>query len=157
MARAELRATGGFTLVEMLVALSILTVGITTLLLSLGDSMALRRSTDARIVAAEAVEGFVQRIATTAIRRRDGALNDLDLELVLPERTEVPESPGMFLSASMATDDQRPGVWLLRVRASWMERGDLVSEEFLRVLPRQLPLRDRVRRFRDERAQETAR
>jgi hypothetical protein len=33
---------------------------------------------------------------------------------------------------------------------SWLEGGDTVSEEFLRVIPRQLPLGSRIRAFRKE-------
>jgi len=44
----------------------------------------------------------------------------------------------------------RADVWLLIVQASWLEAGEPMVEEFLRVIPRQLPLGARVRRFRDE-------
>ena len=144
------QASAGFTLIEMLVALSILTVSITTLLLALGDSMSLRRSTDARLLAAQAVEDFTVQVAHSGLQRRPDAQTDLELELRLPDPVQLPGYAGVRLKASMVEDDSRPDVWLLSVLASWSEDGETVSEEFLRVLPRQLPLGVRVQRFRNE-------
>jgi prepilin-type N-terminal cleavage/methylation domain-containing protein len=150
MAERTGTAAAGFTLIEMLVALSILTVSITTLLLALGDSMSLRRSSDARLMAAQAVEDFTVQVAQTGFQRRAGATTDLDLELRMPDAVELPGYAGVRLSASMVEDEARPDVWLLRVVATWAEEGETMSEEFLRVLPRQLPLGTRVLRFRSE-------
>lgn len=140
----------GFTLVEMLVALSILTVGITTLLAALGDSMALRASADARLIAAQAVEELVHRVATGGVRRRADAVTDLDLELNLPAEIEVSGYAGMRLLPTLTESKDRFDVWLLTIRAVWQERGQPIEELFLRVLPRQLPLGARVQRFRSE-------
>ena len=54
---------------------------------------------------------------------------------------------GEWLTPASAYDQN------LRLRflpPSWLEGGDTVSEEFLRVIPRQLPLGSRIRAFRKE-------
>ncbi|MEQ1632043.1 MAG: prepilin-type N-terminal cleavage/methylation domain-containing protein [Planctomycetota bacterium] len=140
----------GFTLVEMLVALSILTVGVTTLLLALGDSMSMRRGSDARLKAQESVEDYVHQIAATGLRLRADATSPFDLELQRSDSTTVDGAPGMTMSATMETDDARPDVVLLRVRVAWLEEGETIAEEFLRVVPRQLPLSARIQSFRNE-------
>jgi prepilin-type N-terminal cleavage/methylation domain-containing protein len=141
----------GFTLAEMLAALAILLIGVTTLLASLGGSIALRRSTDARTVAAEAVEGVFVTVQQAGVKLRPDAATDLDLELDLPASFEVSGFPGLRCSVTAATDAARPEVWLVRARMQWLEAGEAVIEDFVRVLPRQLPLAARVQRFRADR------
>jgi prepilin-type N-terminal cleavage/methylation domain-containing protein len=150
MAERSQPTSAGFTLIEMLVALSILTVGVTTLLLALGDSMSLRRGSDARLVAQEAVEDFVHRIALTGLRLRADAQSPFDLELDLPATTPIEGAKGMTMSATMELDAARPDVVLLRIQVAWLERGETLTEEFLRVVPRQLPLSQRIQTFRNE-------
>ncbi len=150
--RAQLRAptAAGFTLIEMMVALSILVVGVTTLLAALGDSMSLRNSADARLLAAEAVEDYVHELVVAGTRRRADGATDLDLELVPPPAHVVAGYSGMRLSATVDLAADRYDVWLVHVKASWLEQGQPIEAEFLRVLPRQLPLGVRVQRFRSE-------
>lgn len=136
----------GFTLAEMLAALAILMVGVTTLLAALSDSVSQRRSTEMRLLAAQAVEDVVLR-AREGIRRSDGAATDLDVELAAAAE---PVAPGLRLQVETIEEPSRPDVWLLRITARWMEEGDFVAEEFLRLVPRQLPLGVRVARFREE-------
>lgn len=143
-------AQHGFTLAEMLVALSILTIGVTTLLAALGESMATRRTTDARLLAEHVVEDFVHRTVSTGLRLRADAASPFDLELVVPEPQRVEGIPGATVTGVVEQDETRPDVLLLRVRVSWLERGETATEEFLRVVPRQLPLSARVQTFRKE-------
>jgi type II secretory pathway pseudopilin PulG len=142
-------AEAGFTLAEILAALTILLIGIVSLLATLGSSVALRRSTDARLQAAQLCEQAVHTLRATAIRRKADAQSDLDLELAPLENQEAPGFPGMTWSASVVTDPDRAWLWLATIRVQWLEEGQLVQEEFLRVLPAELPLRERVQRFRD--------
>lgn len=142
----------GFTLAEMLAALGILLVGVTALLGALSASVAQRRTTEARLSAAALCEYALHRIQEEAVRPRADAQTELDLELVPLEDRSAPGFPGMKWSAVVVQDDQRPDVWLVRLQVNWLEEGESVGEEFLRVLPRQRPLAARVRRFRDEMA-----
>ncbi|MEO6594463.1 MAG: type II secretion system protein [Planctomycetota bacterium] len=145
--RLSLTRSAGFTLVEMLAALGILLFGITALIGALTASIAQRRTTDARLETTALCEYAMCRLQQEAIRPRDGSTSDLDLELTPLQDQTAPGFPGMRWSAKMIVDDNRPDIWLVRLEIRWMEEGDDVTEEFLRVLPRQLPLRVRVQRF----------
>jgi prepilin-type N-terminal cleavage/methylation domain-containing protein len=147
----------GFTLAEMLAALGILLLGVTALLGALTATVAQRRTTDARLEAVALCEQALHRVQQEAVRRRTDADSDLDLELAPLADQTAPGFPGMTWSATAVVDDERPDVWLVRLQVRWLEEGDAVVEEFLRVLPRQLPLGQRVRRFRDESNETTAR
>jgi prepilin-type N-terminal cleavage/methylation domain-containing protein len=139
---------GGFTLIEMLAALAILVIGVTTLLSSLGDSVALRRSTDARLQVAQAIDELVVNVQQTGLARRAGGDSDLDLELALPAAVTLPGGIDCKLHVEASPD--RVDLLLLHVEASWLDRGELVREEFLRVLRKELPLAVRIQRFRSE-------
>ena len=142
----------GFTLAEMLAALGILLVGITALIGALSASVAQRRTSDARLEAEALCEQAILRIQQEGVRRKAGAETDLDLEIVAMQDQTAPGFPGMTWSATAVQDEARPDVWLVRLKVRWLEEGEDVFEEFLRVLPRQLPLGQRVRRFREEHA-----
>lgn len=144
------RHENGFTLAEMLAALGILLFGVTALLGALSSSIAQRRTIDARLESTALCEHALHRVQHEAVRRRADAATDLDLEVVSLENQDAPGFPGMTWSATAVVDETRPDLWLVRLRIRWLEEGDDVGQEFLRVLPRQLPLGQRVRRFRDE-------
>lgn len=148
--RLQVRRDAGFTLAEMLVALSILAIGVTTLLAALSDSIALRRTTDARLVAQQAVDDFLHQLAQGGLKRRDGSDVPFDIELTAPAPQPLDGAPGMSVSCKLEIDEKRPDVALARVRVTWLEGGETVAEEFLRVMPRQLPLGARIRAFRNE-------
>lgn len=139
----------GFTLAEMLAALAILLIGVTTLLASLSNSVGLRRSSEARLAVAQAVEEVVLQ-AQQGLRRSAAAATDLDLELALPPVIDVPGFPGARFGVRLVEHPERLDVVLLECTASWFEGGEAIQEQFLRVLPRQLPLGRRVQRFNDE-------
>jgi type II secretory pathway pseudopilin PulG len=141
---------GGFTLVEMLAALGILLLGITALIGALSSSVAQRRTTEARLEAHALCEHALLRVQEECVRRRVGAESDLDLEIATLPDQQAPGFPGMTWSATAVLDEARPDVWLVRLKIRWLDEGEDVFEEFLRVLPRQMPLGQRVRRFREE-------
>lgn len=143
-------AEGGFTLVEMMAALGILLFGVTALLGALSSSIAQRRTIDARLESSALCEHALHRLQHEAVRRRAGGTNDLELEIATLTDQQAPGFPGMTWSATTVVDEDRPDVWLVRLRIRWLEEGDDVTQEFLRVLPRQLPLGQRVLRFREE-------
>lgn len=140
----------GFTLAEMLAALGILLFGVTALLGALSSSIAQRRTTDARHELAALCDLAMHRVQHEAIRSTTGESSPFDLEFVPLVDQPVPGFPGMTWSATAIEDEARPELWLVRIEATWLDEGEPVVAEFLRVLPRQLPLRDRVRSFRDE-------
>lgn len=147
------RAQRGFTLAEMLVALMILLLGVTSLLGALSSSVAQRRTTDARHELTALCEAAILRVQNEAVRAPDGNPSPLQLEFVPLVDQQTPGFPGMTWSASATVDETRPTLWLVRLTVKWMETGENTSAEFLRVIPRQLPLRDRVIAFRGDAAE----
>lgn len=139
----------GFTLAEMLAALAILLFGVTALLGALSASVGQRRTTDARHELAALCELAMQRVQYESIRSRTGDSSPFDLEFVPLVDQPVPGFPGMTWSAQAIEDESRPELWMVRIEASWLDDGEPVTAEFLRVVPRQLPLRDRVSSFRE--------
>ena len=89
-------------------------------------------------------------VHSRSIARPATAASDLELQLQPLTDQESPGFPGMKWSAVAEEDPDRQDVWLVRLDVRWLEEGEFVQERFLRVLPRQLPLGARVRRFRDE-------
>lgn len=150
MAESTRPAQNGFTLAEMLAALGILLFGVTALIGALSSSISQRRSTDARIQAAAMCERALLQLQQEGVRRRADGETDIDLELAPLADQTVPGFPGMTWSASTVLDPDRPDVWLVRLKVTWLEEGEEMTEEFLRVLRRQLPLGQRVLRFREE-------
>jgi len=147
--RADLSAQRGFTLAEMLAALAILLFGVTALLGALSSSISQRRSTDARHELTALCDLAMHRVRYEAIRSTTGSSAPFDLEFVPLEDQEVPGFPGMSWSASATEDENRPLLWLVKVEVRWLEDGEDVVAEFFRVVPRQLPMRDRVLSYRE--------
>jgi len=148
-ARRRAPAAAGFTLVEMLAALAILLFGVTALLGALSTSIAQRRSSDARHEFSALCDLAVQRVQHEAIRSATGSGLPFDLDFVPLVDQPVPGFPGMTWSATATADPGRPDLWLVHVEARWLDAGEEVVADFFRVVPRQLPLRDRVLSFRE--------
>ena len=149
LARAN-RDHAGFTLVEMMAALGILLFGVTAVLGALSSSIGQRRTTDARHALVTMCDLAMQRIQNEAIRSTTGDSGPFDLEFVPLTDQEVPGFPGMTWSATATADPDRPQLGLVKLEATWLEDGEPVIAEFLRVVRRQLPLRDRVLSFRND-------
>lgn len=147
----------GFTLVEMLAALGILLFGVTALVGALSSSIAGRRTSEAKLQMSAIADQVVLRLQQEAI------VDDPETGLprfVPMQDQPVPGFPGMTWAATALVDQSRPDLWLVRIDIAWPGSevlevpedgaigggGDLLR--FLRVLPRQLPLRDRVVAFR---------
>lgn len=153
------RATGeaGFTLAEMLAALGILLVGVTALLATLTSSIGQRRTADARLELTALAERLVFECMQTSVRAPETDASPLDLEFTPIVDRPAPGFPGMTWSARAIADESRPELWLLRIECRWLENGEPRTAEFLRVVPRQQPLRDRVLTFRGQDAETATR
>ncbi|HEB54246.1 MAG TPA: type II secretion system protein [bacterium] len=150
-------AEAGFTLAEMLAALGILLFGVTALLGALSASVGQRRTTDARHALTALCEHAMHRVRHEAVTSTTGDSSPFDLEFTPLTDQTVPGFPGMSWTATATVDEDRPDLWLVTIRASWLDQGEEVVAEFLRVLPRQLPLRDRVLSFKNRGAGGSAR
>lgn len=149
MASQRIRHEGGFTLAEMLAALAILLFGVTALLGALSSSISQRRTTDARHELTALCDLAMHRVRYESIRSTNGNHSPFDLEFVPLVDQEVPGFPGMTWSATATEDENRPLLWLVKIEAKWLDEGEEVVAEFLRVVPRQLPMRDRVMSFKE--------
>lgn len=179
---AELRCheprTAGFTLVEMLAALMILLLGVTALVGALSASVGNRRTSDARHEMSALCDLAVHRVQQEAVRADAGSGVP---QFVALRDQEAPGFPGMLWSATATADEARPELWLVQIDVRWpgsdvfagggdgtggeadgaggdraaVAGGDLTR--FLRVIPRQLPLRDRVVAFRGEGSETSSR
>jgi type II secretory pathway pseudopilin PulG len=147
---AAAQGMAGFTLAEMLAALGILLFGVVSLLGAMTASIGQRRSTDAKLELAALCEHALQRVQQECVRAPGDAADPLDLEFVPLVDQPAPGFAGMTWSATATADESKPLVWLVRIEVRWYEAGDVVTAEFLRVVPRQLPLRDRVSSFRGD-------
>lgn len=141
--------SAGFTLVEMMAALAILLFGVTAVLGALSSSINQRRTTDARHALVTMCDLAMHRIQNEAIRSTNGDSSPFDLDFVPLIDQEVPGFPGMTWSATATADENRPQLWLVKLEATWLDDGEPVVAEFHRIVPRQLPLRDRVQSFRE--------
>ncbi|MEC8253032.1 MAG: type II secretion system protein [Planctomycetota bacterium] len=150
MAERPLQSSeGGFTLAEMLAALGILLFGVTALLGALSSSISQRRTTDARHELTALCDLAMHRVRYESIRSTTGDSSPFDLEFVPLEDQEVAGFPGMTWSASAVEDENRPLLWLVRIDVKWLEEGDEIVEQFIRIVPKQLPMRDRVLSYRE--------
>jgi prepilin-type N-terminal cleavage/methylation domain-containing protein len=150
MADRTTTAEAGFTLAEMLAALAILLFGVTALLGGMSASVAQRRTTDARHELVALCDHALHRVQNEAIRSTNGGGSPTDLELVPMVDQPAPGFEGMRWTAKVVADENRPELWLVRIEVRWLDAGDEVQAEFLRIVPRQLPLRDRVAAARGE-------
>jgi prepilin-type N-terminal cleavage/methylation domain-containing protein len=142
----------GFTLVEMIAALAILLFGVIGLFGAMTSSIGQRRSTDARHELCALCDLAVNRAVHECVKAPNGGVTPPELVFEPLVDEESPGFPGMRWSAHVVTDESRPELWMVKIDVRWYEAGDEVSAEFLRVVPRQLPLRDRVSAFRGDTA-----
>lgn len=148
---ADLRpaAQRGFTLIEMMVAMAILLVGVTSLLSALGGGVDLRRAGEAQIQAGLcADEAFLQ--VQQGIQLRQDATSPLDLQLPVLQDQPLGDFPGMSYTVRYHEDAGRPDVVLVEIAVRWQEQAEDVQQQFFRVLRKQSPAALRVKRFRQD-------
>lgn len=138
----------GFTLIEMMVALAILLVGVTSLLAALAGAVDLRRSSEAQAEAGRVADQALLAVQQQ-IRRQPG---DDALALQLPQLLDqpVPALPGMSYSVRYTREPDRFDVVLVEIDVRWREQGEDMRQRFHRLLPLQEPLGVRAARFLDD-------
>jgi hypothetical protein len=146
--RAAHRSDAGFTLAEMLAALGILLFGVVALIGAMTSSIAQRRTTDARHELCALCDHAVHRVLHECVRSPSGSSVPTDLEFVPLQDQSSPGFPGMRWSARVESDPDLPLLWLVHIDVRWNDAGEEVQAGFLRVVPRQLSLRERVLTFR---------
>jgi prepilin-type N-terminal cleavage/methylation domain-containing protein len=130
----------GFTLTEMLVALSILMFGLTALAGSMTVGVSQRRGTDMQFQSVNMVDFIVRDLRESYLLAHTpdgGPLPNID-------RADLPGFPGMKYQVKFVVDPEHSLVVLARIFISWEEQGVRVAEEFQRILIREKPFSHRI-------------
>ena len=138
---------GGFTLLEVLVALGMLTVGLTTLLGALALGAGTRRGAEMRVRASLLADAVLQRVENELLADHPLPAEWKDgRELAIPatDETAADGFPGMVYRVSFTASDERPELVLVEVRVAWRDAGENEGETFVRILPRSVPMARRV-------------
>src|SRR5262245_27884462 len=116
----------GFTLAEMMAALTILLFGVTALLSAMASSIGQRRTTDARHELTALCEYAMHRVTHECVRSSSDRATPLDIEFVPLVDQTAPGFPGMKWSAKAVADEDRPTLWLVTIEVRWLDAGDEV-------------------------------
>jgi prepilin-type N-terminal cleavage/methylation domain-containing protein len=143
----------GFTLVEVMMAMLILTFGVTSLLGLMTLGVSTRRSAEQLNRAVYLVDEALQRVQEEVFAARpeagaDAPAADAGPAPLAPVRVDrVPGVPGMSYSIEFVADASDPDVVLARIDVRWREQGEVMAEIFHRLLRRQEPFARRVSRI----------
>ena len=145
---------GGFTIIEVVLAMGLLLLGMTAVLGLLSFGAALARTAQLRTQAAAAAEAVVADLEETLFpleldprtgARRVGQPHAL-------EEVAVPGHPGVVYSARAtpvrASDDgpEGPSRYRVQVEMSWTSSGRRKARSFTVLLLREVPFGERLRR-----------
>jgi prepilin-type N-terminal cleavage/methylation domain-containing protein len=147
--RARDRATGagGFTLVEVMMAMLILTFGVTSLLGLMTLGVSTRRSAEQLNRAVFLVDEALQRVQEEVFATPPAEGDAPPPELAPVQVDQIPGAPGMSYSIRFTAAEGDPDVVLARVDVRWREQGEVMAETFHRILRRHEPFARRVSRI----------
>jgi hypothetical protein len=160
------RASAGFTIIEVVLAMGLLLLGMTSVLGLLSFGAALTRTAALRTAAAAAAEAVVADLEDTLFplevdavsgRRNVGEPHTLDNRpvpghagLVYSARaTPVPASDDEVVTGSLSGDRRErsgPRRYKVEVRMSWTSSGRKRERSFTCMLLREVPFGERLRR-----------
>ncbi len=138
--RATTRSQGGFTLVEMMLALAILVFGVTALSGSMLVGVSTRRGSEMRFRATSLVDQAVHDVQERLFADPKKAGEPLQTYKV----TDPPGYAGMQYTVEFREDRARPTVVLVVIKVSWREQGEHMGEEFRRIVVRRASFSRRV-------------
>lgn len=125
----------GFTLVELMLAIGILTVGITSLIGILSVGVSTRASADKQGRAILIADQIVHHIIENVFEAPKEGEPLLELQ---PLRLEAIEGyPGVRADVEFVEGGKEPGLILAKIQIAWLEQGQAVVERFRRILVRQ--------------------
>jgi prepilin-type N-terminal cleavage/methylation domain-containing protein len=110
----------GLTLIEVLIALVILSVGVSSMMVAMSRCLAVVRTARNREVA----RGLIQRVDI------ENPIESVDME-ELSESGDFEDVEGYvwFRDILMIDEEERPGLFLVTTRIQWSERGRDAFEE----------------------------
>ncbi len=112
----------GLTLIEVLLAMVILTIGVTSLMTAMSRCLAVVRTARDRNIA----QGLILQID------RDHPIEDVDLEELTEEgEFEDYDRYTWFRDIQIVDEEERPGLFLVTLRVQWSEQGREAFEEVM--------------------------
>ncbi|MEM7198971.1 MAG: prepilin-type N-terminal cleavage/methylation domain-containing protein [Planctomycetota bacterium] len=162
------RRSAGFTLVEMLVAIGMLVVGLTSLIALMTAGVSARGSAELRDRAARAADWVLHDLETRRVWQTveattadppvadgegrapgGGAAPEAALDELAPAVYEALDGfPRLRARVEFQTDPDHTGLVLATIKVHWREGGEAVAEVFQRLVRRSPPFPVRVGRSR---------
>lgn len=142
----------GFTLIEMLFAMGILTFGLTALIGVLTVGVSTRRSAEqksrAALLADEVMHHIERQVFSTAAAKPApvaAGVGSRPIDPLAPiELAKIEGWPGMSARIEFTRQPDDPGILLATISIWWREHGDAVTEKFHRVVVHERPFANRV-------------
>jgi Tfp pilus assembly protein PilE len=136
------RARGGFTIVEVIVAMFILLIGMTSILGLLSFGASLSRTAHLRTNASAAIEEVMSDLQETFFPIVNGEAG----EPKKIERRELHGVPDVVYSATPVQNPDRPLEYRVDIEMSWKSAGVELEKSFSTILLREVPFGERLRR-----------
>jgi hypothetical protein len=145
---------GGFTIIEVVLAMGILVLGATAIISFLTYGASTARHAQLRTQAASAVETVLHDLSHQLFPYEDGQLGD---PTEIKDR-EVPGVSGVVYSARAFPNPDTPREYRVDVRMTWQSAGIRRFKKFQTLQLRELPFGERLRReFIEKKAKNTSR
>lgn len=140
------RGRAGFTLVEVVLAMFVLLIGMTSILGLLSFGAALSRTASLRQGAAGSIEAIVADLEETLFPLIvDEGGNEIADEPVDVQDRPVPGHPGLSYSTTSRANPDDPREYRVDVEVHWATGGTQRSKRFTTLLLREVPFGERLR------------
>lgn len=152
---SRMRSGGGFTILEIVLAMAILFLGMTAVLGFLSVGAALSRTAQVRGDAAQAVEAVVADLEENAfpMLSEGEALGRAPIRVGEPRsfvERPVPGYPGLRYSATLTPEPDPPPdralEYRVEVEIAWRAAGERRSRRFTTLITAEIPFGERMRR-----------
>ena len=133
----------GFTILEVLLSMSILLLGMTAILSMLTFGAALSRTASLRTAGAAALDAVQADLEETFFPlEEDGSVGEPSPVVGRP----VPGAPGVIYDAKATQNPDRPDEYRIDVEIAWKASGVRRTQSFTTLLLREVPFGVRMRR-----------
>jgi prepilin-type N-terminal cleavage/methylation domain-containing protein len=134
---------GGFTLIEILAAILVLSIGVTSLLAVMGTGLTTHRESDLRVQASDAVRLVEADLVARLFAGEQTGADPRDLE-------DVPLAgrAGMRYSVKFRKNPTLPDEFLAEIDITWLEAGETRGESFARLIHREEPFSRRIQKLK---------
>ncbi len=133
----------GFTLVEVLAAILVLSIGVTSLLAVMGTGLTTHRESDLRVQASDAVRLVEADLLSRLFAGEQTGADPRDLENV-----PLTGRPGMRYSVKFRKNPALTDEFLAEIEITWMEAGETRGESFARLIHRAEPFSRRIQKLK---------